>query len=171
MEISVEKYHLNHYLKLNIMKKLLFLALSITLLASACKKETLLVNETPIVTPTTTTTTNGTTTTTTTPTETVLYSGKFVTAEHTTSGTAKIVEDAAKKRFLVLENLKSDSGPDLRIYVAEGKGISNAVEITTNITIGNSKTEIPKTADLTKQKNILIWCKKFSVLFGYVELK
>ena len=156
------------------MKKLLFLALSITLFASACKKETLLVDDKPIVTPTTTTTTtnpNGTTTTTTTPTETVLYSGKFVTAEHTTSGTAKIVEDAAKKRFLVLENLKSDSGPDLRIYVAEGKGISNAVEITTNITIGNSKTEIPKTADLTKQKNILIWCKKFSVLFGYVELK
>ena len=156
------------------MKKLLFLALSITLLASACKKETLLVNETPIVTPTTTTTTtnpNGTTTTTTTPSETVLFSGKFVTSAHTTSGTAKIIEDAAKKRFLVLENLKSDSGPDLRIYVAEGKNISNAVEVTTNITIGNSKIEIPKTADLTKQKSILIWCKQYSVLFGYVELK
>ena len=155
------------------MKKLLFLALSITLLASACKKETLLVNETPIVTPppTTTTTTNTNGTTTTTPTETVLFSGKFVTSASTSSGTAKIVEDKEKKRFLVLENLKSDSGPDLRIYVAEGKNLSNAVEITTNITIGNSKIEIPKTADLTKQKNILIWCKQYSVLFGYVELK
>ena len=156
------------------MKKLLFLALSITLFASACKKETLLVDEKPIVTPTTTTTTtnpNGTTTTTTTPTETVLYSGTFVTSAHKTSGTAKIVQDAAKKRFLIMENLKSDSGPDLRIYVAEGRNISNAVEVTTDITIGNSKIEVPSTADLTKQKNVLIWCKQYSILLGYVELK
>ena len=157
------------------MKKLLFLALSITLLASACKKETLLVNEAPIVTPppttTTTTNTNGTTTTTTTPSEKVLYSGTFVTNKHTTSGTAKIVENTEKKRYLILENLKSDSGPDLRIYVAEGKNLSNATEVTTDITIGNSKFEIPSTADLTKQKNVLIWCKQYSVLFGYVDLK
>ena len=155
------------------MKKLLFLALSITLVASACKKETLLVNDEPIVTPTTTvtTTTNGTITTTTVSTEKVLYSGTFVTAQHKTSGTAKIVENTEKKRFLVLENLKSDSGPDLRVYVAEGKNLSNATEVTTDITIGNSKFEIPSTADLTKQKSVLIWCKQYSVLFGYVELK
>lgn len=138
------------------MKKLLFITLIMSCLATSCKDEELIIDDTPIVT---------------TPTETVLLSGTFMSQGHPTSGSAKIIEDAAKKRFLVIENLKSDSGPDLRIYLAADNTIKSATEITTKIVVGNSKFEIPVGVDLTTQKNVLIWCKQFSVLFGNANLK
>jgi hypothetical protein len=138
------------------MKKMLFIALLASLFMVSCKDEELIIDDTPIVTV---------------PTETTLLTGTFQTQAHTTSGTAKIIEDKDKKRFLVLENLKSDSGPDLRIYLAADNTIKNATEITTKITIGNSKFELPTTLDLKTQNNVIIWCKQFSVLFGNAPLK
>jgi uncharacterized lipoprotein YajG len=138
------------------MKKILFLAISFALLISACKKEELLKNETPVIIS---------------PVEKTIATGLFVSNAHKTSGSAKIIVGTDKKNYLVLENLVSDSGPDLRIYLSEDKTIKNSVEVTTKIVIGNSKFEIPASADLNKQKTVLIWCKQFSVLFGNVELK
>jgi hypothetical protein len=138
------------------MKKILFIALIMSVLVVSCKDEELIIDDAPIVT---------------TPTETILLSGIFQSREHPTSGTAKIIEDKDKKRFLVLENLKSDSGPDLRIYLSADNTIKNATEITSKITIGNSKIEIPSSVDLKMQNNVIIWCKQFSVLFGNAPLK
>jgi Electron transfer DM13 len=138
------------------MKKLFFIALIMSVLVTSCKDEELIIDETPIVATTT---------------ETTLLSGTFKDQIHPTSGTAKVIEDKDKKRFLVLENLKSDSGPDLRIYLSADNGIKNATEITSKIVIGNSKFEIPSTVDLKTQNNVIIWCKQFSVLFGNAPLK
>lgn len=138
------------------MKKILFLALSITLLATACKKEEIIVDNTPIVT---------------TPTEKILLSGAFVSNDHPTSGVAKIIEDKDGKRYLVMENLKSDAGPDLRVYLSADKTIKDAVQVIDKVPGGNSKTELPATVDITKHKTVLIWCKQFSVLFGSGALK
>jgi hypothetical protein len=101
----------------------------------------------------------------------LLLEGKFVNGAHPTSGSAKIYEAKDGKRTLVFESLKSDAGPDLRIYIANDKVVTNFVELSSKVENGNKTYDIPTKVDLSKQKFVLIWCKQFSVLFGYVELK
>jgi hypothetical protein len=138
------------------MKKILFFALSITLLISACKKEEIIVDETPIVLA---------------PTVKTLLSGTFVNDVHSVSGTAKIIEETDGKRYLIMENLKSESGPDLRVYLSEDNTVKSATQILIDVPGGNSKTILPTGANIDKQKSVLIWCQKFSVLFGHATLK
>ena len=138
------------------MKKLWFVALSLGLFLTACKDEEIIADNTPIVVPSTAKT---------------LLSGTFVSGEHPTSGTAKIVQDTDGKKYLVMENLKSDSGPDLRVYISEDKTVKSATQILKNVPGGNSKTEIPSTWNMDKQKTVLIWCQQFSVHFGNAALK
>jgi hypothetical protein len=138
------------------MKKLLFLALSAIFLMTACKKEAIIVTETPVVV---------------TETQKTLLTGAFVSNDHPTSGNAKIIQEADGKKYLVMENLKSDAGPDLRVYLSEDKTIKSAIQVLANVPGGNSKTLLPATFDEAKQKTVLIWCKQFSVLFGNAALK
>ncbi|AYQ31826.1 DM13 domain-containing protein [Runella sp. SP2] len=101
----------------------------------------------------------------------LLYQGMFESAVHTTSGTVRVYEDKDKKRTLVFENFKTDAGPDLRIYLAEDKSVSNFIQVTNEVKNGNSSVAIPVNANLQKQNYVLIWCKQFSVLFGAAKLK
>lgn len=103
--------------------------------------------------------------------QTLLYQGTFKNAVHPTSGTVRVYEDKDKKRTLVFENFKTDAGPDLRIYLAEDKSVSNFIQVTNEVKNGNSSVAIPVNANLQKQNYVLIWCKQFSVLFGAAQLK
>jgi hypothetical protein len=138
------------------MKKILIFTLAIGLFLTACKKEQIIVDTTPIVVA---------------PTAKTLLSGTFVNGVHDVSGTAKVVEEADGKKYLVMENLKSDTGPDLRVYLSADKGIKVATQILENVPGGNSKTLLPSNLDFTKQNTVLIWCQKFSVHFGNAVLK
>ncbi len=138
------------------MSKNLFLAIAFISLLGSCKKEEIIVDNTPIVV---------------TPTQKTLLSGTFVSNEHPTSGTAKIIEEVDGKKYLIMENLKTDPGPDLRVYLSEDKTIKSATQILEDVPGGNSKTLLPTTFNTDKQKTVLIWCQKFSVLFGNAELK
>lgn len=101
----------------------------------------------------------------------IILEGKFENGAHPTSGNAKIYEAKDGKRTLVFENLKSDAGPDLRIYIANDKAVTNFIELSNKVENGNKMYDIPAKVDLSKQKFVLIWCKQFSVLFGHAELK
>lgn len=139
------------------MKKILSFIVATSLLMSACKKEAIIVDTTPVVVDKTAKT---------------LLSGTFVkSGNYSVSGTAKIIEDADGKKYLIMENLKSDSGPDLRVYLSADTGIKVATQILEDVPGGNSKTVLPTNVDITKQKTVLIWCEKFSVLFGNAALK
>jgi len=96
--------------------------------------------------------------------------GAFMSNVHTTSGTVKLYEKA-EKQLLVFENFKTDSGPDLRIYLAENTGVRNFIEISLLTNSGNFAFELPNDANPTTRRFVLIWCKAFSVLFGNAELK
>lgn len=96
--------------------------------------------------------------------------GMFMNNVHSVSGTVAVREDGGK-RTLVFTNFKSDGGPDLRIYLAENTGLRNFIEVSRLEGSGNFSVELPATADPTKQRYVLIWCKAFSVLFGNAELK
>lgn len=104
--------------------------------------------------------------------QTLLLSGDFKgsPAHPSTTGKAKIFQDANNNRTLVLENLKVDNGPDLRIYLAEDIAITNFVEISNTVKNGTNSFAIPASVNLEKQKVVSIWCKAFSVSFGTSSL-
>jgi hypothetical protein len=106
---------------------------------------------------------------------TTLSSGRFVDAEHDTSGTARIIELADGRRFLRLENLASSDGPDLHVWLSDAKPggswfkYDNGKHLKLGdlkATHGNQNYPIPAGADLSAYRSAVIWCDKFNVAFG-----
>jgi hypothetical protein len=98
------------------------------------------------------------------------FQGDFVSAVHTTRGTASI--DQAEET-LTLTNFKTDSGPDLNIYLAT----SNTNVTADFIDLGDIKGingtytyDLPGSADYTQYKYVIVWCVDFDVNFGYATL-
>ena len=138
------------------MKKSILVLLSSMLFLASCKKNTppTFVNETL---PTSATT---------------LVSGSFVSSAHATSGTVKVVKDAANRLYLVFENFKTDGGPDLRTWMSPNNNGSQSLELGfLKATAGNFSYELAASFDYTTNKHVLIWCRQFSVLFGYALLQ
>ena len=138
------------------MKKIIIYTFGILLLMTACQKDPLENLNDPIDIA---------------PTDTVLLTANFTNGAHPTSGKVQLIKDQNNNKSLVFENFKTDSGPDLRIYLAKDKNASQFVEIASTVNTGNFKIELPANADTDNQKFVLIWCKQFSVLFGHAELK
>lgn len=98
------------------------------------------------------------------------FRGDFVSAVHTTRGVATIDQD---ETTLTLTNFKTDSGPDLNIYLA-----TSTSSVTTNfIDLGDIKGingtytyDLPDNTDYTQYKYVIVWCVDFDVNFGYAEL-
>ncbi|MCU0341762.1 MAG: DM13 domain-containing protein [Spirosomaceae bacterium] len=101
----------------------------------------------------------------------LLSQGTFMgSGRYNASGSVKLYEKDGK-RTLLFENFKVDNGPDLRLYLSEDKVASNFVEVSSKLNSGAFFVEVPATANLQKQKFVLIWCKAFTVLFADAELK
>ena len=101
-----------------------------------------------------------------------LFSGEFQDADsfHKVSGKVIVLEDGGK-RYLRFENFESPNGPDLKVYLSVDDSAGDYVslgELKGNI--GNQNYEISEGSDLEKYDKVLIWCERFSVLFGSAEL-
>ena len=97
--------------------------------------------------------------------------GSFVSADsfHQVKGSAKII-NIDGKNYLSLENFESTNGPDLKVYLSEDLNADSYVslgELKGNI--GDQNYELGD-IDLERYDNVLIWCERFSVLFGNSEL-
>ena len=102
---------------------------------------------------------------------TTIYQASFTGSAHTTSGTVKLAKDADGKKYLVFDNFKTDSGPDLRVYLSEDLSANNYTEITNKVINGTFQLDVNASIDTDKKRKVLIWCKSFSVLFGSADLK
>ena len=106
------------------------------------------------------------------PAGTTISTGSFASNAHSTSGTAKIVRDAAGKTFLVIENLQTGNGPDLRIWLSPNNNASPYQEVgLLKAVTGNFSYELPATVNHMVNNRVLIWCEDFSVLFGHAVLQ
>ena len=139
------------------MKKLFPVFLCLISFAFACKKSEITTSDSPPIVLAAT--------------DKVLFSGTFTSGAHTTTGDVKLIQSADSKKYLVFGSLKTDAGPDLRIYLAEDKTAKVYTEITSTVINGNTKIEVPSAANTTTQKTVLIWCKQYSVLFGSAGLQ
>lgn len=102
---------------------------------------------------------------------TILSQGTFSPAAHNTSGVVKLARDPQGKKYLLFENFMTDSGPDVRIWIATDKTAQDYTELSKTVPSGNFKIDVPASADTNKQSYVLIWCKQFTVLFGSAQLK
>ena len=98
------------------------------------------------------------------------FRGDFVSAAHQTRGIATIDQE---KTTLTLTNFKTDSGPDLNIYLTSSlSAISSDFIDLGNIkgVKGNDNYDMPDNLDYTQYKFVIVWCVDFNVNFGYTEL-
>ena len=113
----------------------------------------------------------------------ILTAGEFVTHEHRTTGSAEIHRLADGRHQLVIRDLNTSSGPDLRVWLTDqpvvrgtagwrvfddGKWVELA-KLKGNQ--GNQVYEIPASADPREFRSVSIWCKRFAVSFGAADLK
>ena len=106
------------------------------------------------------------------PTGTTIVTGTFNSNAHSTSGTVKVVRDASAKIHLVFENLKTDNGPDLRIWLSPNNNGSPRQEVgILKAVTGNFSYELGASFNYTTNNRVLIWCEDFSVLFGHAILQ
>jgi hypothetical protein len=102
--------------------------------------------------------------------------GEFRSLEHSTSGTARLVTLEDGRRIIRIENLDSENGPDLVVYLSPqpadgggfGSGAVNLGKLKGNK--GSQNYELPADVDPAKFASVVIWCKRFSVAFGAAPL-
>lgn len=105
--------------------------------------------------------------------------GTFKSLAHETKGTASIYQLGDGKRTLRLTEFETSNGPDVHVYLtaAEVEKGSDAIKQTGFIDLGSMKGnkgdqnyDIPADVDLSKYKNVTIWCARFGVNFGQAGL-
>jgi hypothetical protein len=108
-----------------------------------------------------------------------LAQGAFTSLEHTTTGTALVLELEVGTRYLRLEDLETSNGPDLRViltdqplsddwHVWDDGEVVDLGPLKGNI--GSSNYEIPPSLDLSDLETAVIWCRRFSVGFAVAPL-
>jgi hypothetical protein len=101
----------------------------------------------------------------------LIKQGMLVGIGHTVDGTASLYDDAGRK-VLVFEPYSSQNGPDLRVYLSEDENATNYVNLgMLKSTMGKQSYEIPAGTDIARYHYAIVWCQKFTVLFGRAELK
>jgi hypothetical protein len=109
----------------------------------------------------------------------VLAEGAFVSQEHPTSGTARVLKLTDGTRVLRLEGFSTSDGPDVHVWLTDRKagGPDGSYDDGRYVklgeikaTDGNQNYVIPADADLTGLLSAVIWCDRFNVAFGSAPL-
>ncbi|WP_373231450.1 DM13 domain-containing protein [Cohnella sp.] len=102
------------------------------------------------------------------------YSGEFRDADqsHHAAGMVKTVQ-SGDLSYLRLEQFDVTNGPDLYVYLTKpGSSAADGVQLAKlKGNIGDQNYELPEDIDLSEYSTVVIYCKAFSVDFGYAELK
>ncbi|MEQ4302654.1 DM13 domain-containing protein [Plantactinospora sp. B6F1] len=113
----------------------------------------------------------------------VLARGAFITHEHTTTGRAEIIRRPDGQHLLVLHDLDTSNGPDLRVWLTDqpvvaGKAGWRLFDDGEWLEVarlkgnrGNQVYELPRSFDPADFRSVSIWCKRFAVSFGAAELR
>jgi hypothetical protein len=113
----------------------------------------------------------------------VVRQGSFITHEHDTAGTARIVRTATGAWQLELVGLATSNGPDLRVWLTDqqvrpGTEGWRLFDDGRYVELGKLKGNrgdqvypIAADVDVTAYRSVTIWCKRFSVSFGAAELR
>jgi len=107
-----------------------------------------------------------------------LARGDFVSLDHATTGTVRVLELADGRRFVRLEGFETENGPDLFVYLSANPagGSEGAFDDAHHDlgrlqgNIGDQNYEIPADLDLAPFASVVIWCDRFDSAFGAADL-
>ena len=106
-----------------------------------------------------------------------IFAGRLGGKAHPTSGRATIYESVGGKRYLRLTDFTTSNGPDVHVVLARAedpsldqkivKGNLDYVELgKLKGNQGNQNYDIPAAVDLQKYNAVVIYCERFSAVFG-----
>jgi len=112
----------------------------------------------------------------------LLAEGTLVDQEHATSGSVQIIELDDGRRQLILRELRTSDGPDLRVWLTDQRVVEDAAgwrifddgkytevgRLKGNQ--GNQVYDLPPDLDITEYHSVTIWCKRFAISFGAASL-
>jgi hypothetical protein len=107
-----------------------------------------------------------------------LATGGFVSLDHGTAGTVRVLQLADGRRFVRLEGFETENGPDLFVYLSanpaggpEGAFDDAYLDLgRLQGNIGDQNYEIPADLDLAAYASVVIWCDRFDSAFGAADL-
>jgi hypothetical protein len=101
------------------------------------------------------------------------HTGLFINGPYgTVSGAAHIVRNANGSIQLLIENLKSSNGPDLKVYLSKEVQPVNFINLGALKSVnGNQVYDVTGMPDIMDYKYALVHCQQFNHLFGSAELK
>lgn len=111
-----------------------------------------------------------------------LASGVFVSHEHETTGTVRVIEHPDGTRQLAIESLETTNGPDVHVWLSAGPVVDGVDGWFTagghpyvdlgliKGNQGNQLYDIPADVDLAAYPTVDLWCVQFSVSFGAAAL-
>ena len=113
---------------------------------------------------------------------TLIASGALVSHEHETSGTVELVQLPDGRYQVILRELSTSDGPDLRVWMTDrevlaGKEGWKVFDDGKWVELGKLKGthglqvyDVPAGTDVSRFTSVTIWCKRFSVSFGAAPL-
>lgn len=112
----------------------------------------------------------------------VLATGRFVSHEHATTGTVRVLRLPDGSRLLRIENLDTSNGPALKVWITdapvrrgrEGWHVFDDGQYVDlgalKGNIGSQNYRLPPVVDLAELRSVSIWCDRFDVSFGAAAL-
>jgi Electron transfer DM13 len=90
---------------------------------------------------------------------------------HKSSGIVEVYQTNGNKT-LQFKSFNGSILPDVRVYLSDSpSNVTNATELgLVKATTGSFNYTFDDTIDLASRKYVVLWCKKFAVLFGKAEL-
>jgi len=113
----------------------------------------------------------------------LLASGEFLSHEHTTTGRARVIALPGGGRVLRIDDLDTSNGPDLRVWLSDapvvaGRAGWHVFDDGEYVELGRLKGNrgsqnypVPASVDLSRLGSLTIWCDRFNVSFGAVQLR
>jgi hypothetical protein len=101
-----------------------------------------------------------------------VYNGAFMNGPYgTVAGNVKIFRTDTSNTLMLMD-LSSSNGPDLRVYISKEMYPVNFIDLgALKATGGNQVYNIPGLVDFTQYKYALIHCRQYNHLFGWALLQ
>jgi hypothetical protein len=113
----------------------------------------------------------------------LLAEGALVTHEHESSGTAQLVRLPDGRHQVILRDLSTSDGPDLRVWLTDqpvlpGRDGWHVFDDGRYAELGRLKGthgtqvyDVPPNVDPARMRSVTIWCKRFKVSFAAAPLE
>jgi hypothetical protein len=114
-----------------------------------------------------------------TPTEPVeLASGTFISREHETSGTVRVLRLPDDRVIVRFEDFTTSNGPVLVVWLSENTANGDDAAFDDHYfalgplkgNIGDQNYDVPAEVDPTGWTSVVVWCDRFNVSFGAADL-